>query len=183
MDTQVADLLGGERVLGTSVNSNLDLARATREGLPAETALQLAELILGVPVRQNRPKPRRHRGPKITLRDLEVKAEPVSRPTMGPLGSLISSMPYTLSPAKAGYVRKSTSPARLTPEQSDVVVRTASALAKAIDTLGDREKAVHWLTSSNRALGGEVPIALLDTSAGAHEVEAVLDRVEYGVYS
>jgi len=42
---------------------------------------------------------------------------------------------------------------------------------------------VHWLTTANRALGGEIPITLLDTSAGAHEVDAVLDRIEYGVYS
>ena len=76
-----------------------------------------------------------------------------------------------------------TSPARLTPEQSDVVIRTARTLAKAIDTLGDREKAAHWLTTPNRALGGEIPITLLDTSSGSYEVEAVLERVEYGVYS
>jgi len=72
---------------------------------------------------------------------------------------------------------------RLTPVQSDVVFRTANALAKAIDVLGDKKKAVHWLKSSNRALGGEAPIRLLDTSAGTHEVEALLDRIEYGVYS
>jgi hypothetical protein len=46
MDTQVAELLGGEGVLGASVKSNLDLARATREGLPTEAAIQLAALIL-----------------------------------------------------------------------------------------------------------------------------------------
>ena len=44
-------------------------------------------------------------------------------------------------------------------------------------------EAVRWLTASNRALGGEIPITLLDTSAGAHEVETVLDRIEFGVYS
>src|SRR5260370_993058 len=74
-------------------------------------------------------------------------------------------------------------PKRLTPEQSDIVVRTASALAKAINVLGDKKKAVHWLTTPNRALGDEVPLTLLDTSAGIQEVESVLDRVEYGVYS
>jgi putative toxin-antitoxin system antitoxin component (TIGR02293 family) len=68
-------------------------------------------------------------------------------------------------------------------EQSDAVVRVAGALARAIDVLGDRKKAVRWLTSSNRALGGEIPITLLDTSAGTHEVETILDRIEYGVYS
>jgi hypothetical protein len=46
MDTQVAELLGGERVLAPSVKSNLDLARAIRQGLPAETAVESADLIL-----------------------------------------------------------------------------------------------------------------------------------------
>lgn len=72
---------------------------------------------------------------------------------------------------------------RLPPVQSDVAVRTANALAKAIEVLGDKKKAVHWLKSSNRALGGEAPIRLLDTSAGAQGVGALLDRIEYGVYS
>jgi putative toxin-antitoxin system antitoxin component (TIGR02293 family) len=139
MDTQVADLLGGERVLGASVKSNLDLARATRLGLPAQTAVQLIEAI--------------------------------GMPAPGPLGTLI------------GSFRGLASPARLTPEQSDLVIRIASTLAKAIDVLGTREKAAHWLMAPKRALGGETPITLLDTSAGAHEVEALLDRIEYGVYS
>jgi putative toxin-antitoxin system antitoxin component (TIGR02293 family) len=103
METQVVDLLGGVKVLGEYLQSNLDLVRATREGLPAE--------------------------------------------------------------------------------QSDVVVRTATVLARAIDVLGDKKKAVHWLTTSNRALGGEIPITLLDTSAGVHEIETLPGRIEYGVYS
>ena len=138
MDTQVADLLGGEEVLGASVRSNLELARATREGLPAQTAVELFEVFRGWFV-------------------------------IGPLGSLVGSL--------------SDASPRLTPEQSDLVIRTARTLAKAIDVLGDKEKAARWLTTANRALGGEIPITLLDTSAGAHEVEAVLDRIEFGVYS
>ena len=151
MDTQVAELLGGEGVLGTSVKSNLDLARATREGLPAEAAIQLVALIL------------------------DCAPE-------GPLGPLMPYRPSTgeFSDLVNGLIGL---PRRLTLEQSDVVVRIAGAVARAIDVLGDRKKAVRWLTASNRALGGEIPITLLDTSAGAHEVETVLDRIEYGVYS
>jgi len=162
MDTQVADLLGGERVLGQSVKSNLDLARATRQGLPAETVVQLIEA--------------------ISL-DGYDEAEAVGVAAMGPLGALIASLRHPATRTKTGDAKVNASPARLTPEQSDIVIRTASTLAKAIDTLGDREKAAHWLTVPNRALGGEIPITLLDTSAGAHEVEALLDRIEYGVYS
>jgi putative toxin-antitoxin system antitoxin component (TIGR02293 family) len=102
---------------------------------------------------------------------------------MGPMGTLIGSLRRPLGRRKTSEAKANESPPRLTPEQSDVVIRTARTLAKAIDILGDRPKAVHWLTTANRALGGEIPITLLDTSAGAHEVEAVLDRIEYGVYS
>ena len=158
MDTQVADLLGGERVLGASVKSNLDLARATRQGLAAETTVQLVEAIRGSDV-------------WAELQELHVHAQAIALPAMGPLGVLICSLRHIASPA------------RLTPEQSDMVVRTACILAKAIDVLGEKRKAVHWLTSPNRALGGEIPVALLDTSAGVQEVEAVLDRIEYGAYS
>lgn len=184
MDTQVADLLGGERVLGASVKSNLDLARATRQGLPAETALQLVEAIGGSDViaEAGQPRHRRRKGPKIVPPELDIEVERIGLTAMGPLGALIGSL-YRVSRTKIGDARANSWPARLTPEQSDVVIRTACTLAKAIDILGDREKAAHWLTTPNRALGGEIPITLLDTSAGAHEVEAVLDRIEYGVYS
>ena len=166
METQVADLLGGERVLGASVKSNLDLARATREGLPAETAVQLVEAI---------------RGPDVRV-EADVEAAVIGLTAMGPLGALIGSLRHTVNRRK-GDAKVNDPPVRLTLEQSDVVIRTARTLAKAIDILGDREKAARWLTKPNRALGGEIPITLLDTSAGAHEVETVLDRVEYGVYS
>jgi putative toxin-antitoxin system antitoxin component (TIGR02293 family) len=96
---------------------------------------------------------------------------------------LIGSLRHKASRRKTGEAKANASPARLTPEQSDFVIRTARTLAKAIDILGDREKAAHWLTTPNRALGGEIPISLLDTSAGSHEVETVLDRIEYGAYS
>jgi len=185
MDTQVADLLGGERVLGASVKSNLDLARATREGLPAETAVQLLEVIRGSDVRPEAGhlRSRRRRGVEILVHELHVDADVIGLPAMGPLGALIASLRHPVNRKKTGDSKVSASPARLTPEQSDIVIRTARTLAKAIDTLGDREKAAHWLTVPNRALGGEIPITLLDTSAGAHEVEALLDRIEYGVYS
>jgi putative toxin-antitoxin system antitoxin component (TIGR02293 family) len=154
METQVVDLLGGEQVLGEFLKSNLDLARATREGLPAETAVRLAQLISGST-------------DQITGSDASTAMGQI--PFSVHIGSSVETAAQP--------------PDRLTPEQSDVVVRTATVLARAIDVLGDKRKAVHWLTTPNRALGGEIPITLLDTSAGAHEAEAVLERIEYGVYS
>ena len=44
-------------------------------------------------------------------------------------------------------------------------------LALAEHVLGDRERADRWLTSASRALGGEIPLQLLETHVGAQRVE------------
>ena len=44
------------------------------------------------------------------------------------------------------------------------------------------EAALDWLSSSNRALGGDEPVSLLDTELGAKRVFDVLGRIEHGVY-
>jgi hypothetical protein len=94
MDTQVADLLGGERVLGASVKSNLDLARATRQGLPAETAVELVEAIRGSDVRPEAGHLSARRDVEILLQELDVDAEVIGLPAMGPLRA-----PDRLSPS------------------------------------------------------------------------------------
>ena len=48
---------------------------------------------------------------------------------------------------------------------------------------GDQEKAIVWLGTPNRALGGDRPLDLLDTDMGARMVEDILGRIAYGVYS
>lgn len=72
---------------------------------------------------------------------------------------------------------------RLRPDESDRLVRLARVAAQAEETLGAAERAATWLRRPNRALGGEPPLGLLDTDLGAREVEAVLGRLEHGVYS
>lgn len=72
---------------------------------------------------------------------------------------------------------------RLTVEESDRVFRFAHVMAKALEVFGDREKAVRWLRKPNRAIGDIVPLSRLDTEAGTRQVEAVLGRLEYGVFS
>jgi putative toxin-antitoxin system antitoxin component (TIGR02293 family) len=72
---------------------------------------------------------------------------------------------------------------RLSPEESERVYRVAKILAFAESALGTKEKARHWLTSRNRALGNVTPLSLLETEAGADAVTNVLGRIEYGVYS
>jgi putative toxin-antitoxin system antitoxin component (TIGR02293 family) len=72
---------------------------------------------------------------------------------------------------------------RLTPAESDRTVRMARVYAGAVEMIGDREKAIAWLGTPNRALGGDQPFDLLDTDLGARMVEDILGRIAYGVYS
>jgi len=72
---------------------------------------------------------------------------------------------------------------RLTAAESDRAVRLARVYATAVEMIGDADKAAQWLRTPNRALGGAVPIDQLDTDLGAKEVENILGRIAYGVYS
>src|SRR5436305_10203711 len=72
---------------------------------------------------------------------------------------------------------------RLTAAESDRTVRLARVYANAVEMIGDEGKAVDWLRTPNRALGGERPLDKLDTDIGAREVEDILGRIAYGVYS
>ena len=72
---------------------------------------------------------------------------------------------------------------RLTAAESDRTVRLARVYASAVEMIGDEHKAVEWLQTPNRALGGERPLEKLDTDIGAREVEDILGRIAYGVYS
>jgi putative toxin-antitoxin system antitoxin component (TIGR02293 family) len=70
----------------------------------------------------------------------------------------------------------------LTPEESERNVRAARVLAKAQELLGD-DSGREWVLSPCRALGGEVPITLLDTADGFTAVMDELGRLEHGVLS
>jgi putative toxin-antitoxin system antitoxin component (TIGR02293 family) len=72
---------------------------------------------------------------------------------------------------------------RLHPDESDRLFRLARIAARAAEVLGSTEKASRWLQRPNRALGGRIPLALLDTDAGTREVEEILGRIEHGVFS
>ena len=72
---------------------------------------------------------------------------------------------------------------RLTAVESDRAVRLAQVYSMAAETLGDGDRAAEWLKTPNRALRGGRPLDQLDTDPGVREVENVLGRIAYGVYS
>jgi putative toxin-antitoxin system antitoxin component (TIGR02293 family) len=71
----------------------------------------------------------------------------------------------------------------LTPQESDRLYRLARTVAQAVEVLGTIDKARVWLKSPNRALGGDVPLDRLDTDIGSRQVEEVLLRLSYGIFS
>ena len=85
--------------------------------------------------------------------------------------------------AKRTAARRKKEADRLKPIESELLLRLARVVVAASETLGSDGKAREWLMSENRALGGAVPIRLLDTGLGFEEVMDVLTRVEHGVYS
>ena len=72
---------------------------------------------------------------------------------------------------------------RLDPAESDRVVRFARLLGQAVKVFGDLEDARQWINSPQFGLGGAVPLNYAQTEIGAREVENLLGRIEYGVYS
>jgi putative toxin-antitoxin system antitoxin component (TIGR02293 family) len=79
--------------------------------------------------------------------------------------------------------RRLTQHSRLTAAESDRTVRLAQVYSNAAETLGDGDKATAWLKTPNRALRGGRPLDQLDTDPGVREVEDLLGRISYGVYS
>ena len=79
--------------------------------------------------------------------------------------------------------RRMSSDSKLTAAESDRTVRLAQVYATAVETLGDADKAATWLKTPNRVLRGGRPLDQLDTDPGVREVEDVLGRIAYGVYS
>lgn len=66
---------------------------------------------------------------------------------------------------------------------SDRLVRFARLFVRASDVLGGEKAARSWLAAPAVAFQGECPLDFADTEIGAREVEALLGRIEHGVFS
>jgi putative toxin-antitoxin system antitoxin component (TIGR02293 family) len=69
---------------------------------------------------------------------------------------------------------------RLARYESDRLYRLARIVALAKLYIGGEDAATRWLKRPNRALGGNVPLEMIDTELGARAVENVLGRIAYG---
>jgi len=55
-------------------------------------------------------------------------------------------------------------------------------IARAVEVLGSREKALRWLNTPIRSLGDQTPTSLLGSPQGIERVEDALGRIEHGVW-
>lgn len=84
--------------------------------------------------------------------------------------------------SKATWHRRQ-STGRLDTAESDRVARFARLLGRAANVMESLERGRQWLNSPQTGLGGEIPLTYAETEMGAREVEDLLGRIEFGVYS
>ena len=93
----------------------------------------------------------------------------------GELADVIGVASRTLARRKQNKTLSAAESARL------VGIARIAALAEA--TRGSKENVRGWLRCANRALGSVTPLACLDTEPGRRQVEEILHRISYGIYS
>jgi putative toxin-antitoxin system antitoxin component (TIGR02293 family) len=72
---------------------------------------------------------------------------------------------------------------RLSTEESDKVIRFSRLLEHAANVFGNVERGRAWLKFPQYGLGGAVPLDYAKTEVGAREVDNLLGRIDYDVYS
>lgn len=72
---------------------------------------------------------------------------------------------------------------QLSAAESDRAARVARVWSHAMRVFGSQERALAWLKRENMALGGVVPLSLLDTDLGVSQVDGSLTRIEHGVFA
>src|SRR4029077_5950191 len=66
---------------------------------------------------------------------------------------------------------------RLSPDESDKVMRLSRLLEHATNVFGDIERARAWLKFPQCGLGGAIPLDYAETEVGAREVDDLLGRI------
>ena len=73
---------------------------------------------------------------------------------------------------------------RLSWEESERLLRLSAVYEDTLQLFEeDSAAALAWLTSSQKALGSQTPLAHARTEIGAREVEDLVGRLEHGVFS
>jgi putative toxin-antitoxin system antitoxin component (TIGR02293 family) len=104
-----------------------------------------------------------------TLRDLRQR-----------LSLTVTDLSRVLGAGERTVIRKEQGKAALSPTEADRAYRLARVADLAIDLIGDESKAIAWLRVPSVYLGGETPVAMLDTEVGTDLVIESLYAIAYG---
>lgn len=92
------------------------------------------------------------------------------------IAEIIGTPPRTLARRKAA--------GRLSADESEKLLRLSAVFENALELFdGDRSEALTWLASPKRELDNQTPLDYARTEVGAREVENLIGRLEYGVFS
>ena len=83
------------------------------------------------------------------------------------------SEPYVIPKAGRWHLRRN-------PDESDRAIRLLRVQTVAEETFGGKEKADTWLRRPLAELGGEPPLDIAQTEAGARRVETILAKIAWG---
>jgi len=72
---------------------------------------------------------------------------------------------------------------RLKTDESERLLRIARLFELAVRVLGEEDAARKWLLAPRAVFGSATPLERASTEVGARQVEDVLGRIEFGVYS
>jgi putative toxin-antitoxin system antitoxin component (TIGR02293 family) len=142
--------------------------------------------------------PQTHRSPRARGRTLGLKAansaELIQQVERGfSYGSLqtfaqrsnlpVSQIASILAIPERTLARRKAS-GKLSWEESERLLRLSAVFDDALELFeGDADDATRWLTAPQKALGDQTPLAHSRTEIGAREVEDLVGRLEYGVFS
>ena len=70
---------------------------------------------------------------------------------------------------------------RFHPDESERILRVASAFQHALSLFEDLNKARNWFHTAKKALNNNSPFDYCDTDIGATEVKDLLGRLDYGI--
>jgi putative toxin-antitoxin system antitoxin component (TIGR02293 family) len=110
----------------------------------------------------------------LRFRELETLRENIDLPLEQLAGKLAISRSTLQRRKTAG---------RLSSDESDKVMRFARLLEHAAKVFGSLANARAWLKHPQRGLGGAIPLDYAETEVGAREVDNLIGRIDYSVYS
>ncbi len=70
---------------------------------------------------------------------------------------------------------------RFAPLYSEKIIEIQLLFNKGVDVFGDMDRFYKWLNAKNIALGGILPISLLDNTFGILMIKDEINRIEHGI--